>query len=68
MKIHLAAVEPMSNVRLVHHFLFSYYDIAVSTIPFRRVTFNHIYNECKQKMIAGSLGDSETGVSKQGDH
>lgn len=68
MKIYLAAVEPMSNVRLVDHFLFSYYDIAVSTIPFRRITFKNIYDECKQKTVTGSLGNSETRVGKQRDH
>jgi hypothetical protein len=47
MKIFLAAVEPISNVKMVKHFLFSFYDIFISHIPFRRITFNYIKDEYK---------------------
>ena len=63
MKIYMAAVEPISNIRLVKNALFSFYDIYVSTIPFRKITFNYIKDEYKQKQAERSSGNSKTGIS-----
>lgn len=44
MKIYLAAIEPF-NLKFDTHVLLSFYDIYISTIPFRKETWKEIKDE-----------------------
>lgn len=57
MILYIAA--PMkSDLKLCKHCLLSYYDIYISTIPFRKGTFNYIKYENQQNTITQSSGNS----------
>jgi len=47
MKIYIAGPEP-HDLKVTKHILLSFYDIYISTLPFRKETFKQIINETKQ--------------------
>lgn len=51
MKIYLAAVESPKHLRMIPNCLLSYYDIEITTVPFRKETFKTIKYGNKQKRI-----------------
>lgn len=58
MKIYLAALWPPSHLKITNKVLLSYYDIGISTIPFRKETFKIIKNGNQQSKSIKSLGNS----------
>jgi hypothetical protein len=59
MKIYFAAAEP-HNMKDVDAILLSYYDLVVSTIPFRKGTFLCI-QELYEKTTIRKFGQEQTG-------
>jgi len=47
MKIYIASPEP-NDLKVAKYILLSFYDIYISTLPFRKETFKQIKNETKQ--------------------
>ena len=60
MKIYFASTEP-HNMKMVKLILLSFYDIYISSIPFRKETFKILKNE--QKQITRSPDNSQAGTS-----
>ena len=61
MKIYSAAIHPPDLLNISNKALLSFYDIYISTIPFRKETFNYIKTHAnKQRRIKKSPGNSKT--------
>jgi hypothetical protein len=63
MKIYLAAVTPSSHLRFLKQVLFSFYDLTIAKVPFRRETFNTYKNESRQETFTTCPGSSPTRIS-----
>ena len=61
MKIYIAATEP-HGLRITKWILLSFYDIYISSLPFRKETFKVIKNENKQRRTTRSLNHCQTRV------
>jgi hypothetical protein len=58
MKIYLAALWPPNHLKIANKVLLSYYDINISSIPFRKETFKIIQNANKQNEITKGIRNS----------
>lgn len=57
MKIYLASAEP-KNLQLVEETLLSFYDLTMSNIPFRKITFKILKDANTKRSTIKSSGNS----------